>query len=151
MSDTRGEKFASISGRGVLKLLLVCSAPFLAAACTRLPFDSNTGPIPITVDATSLTLAWETDVITLPGEESPVAYYDVYYREYGRAEWRRFASTAGPRTMITFTSSEVPYGEYEFAVAEVYRDDEESGLHKSSDWDAWPTGGWYVVWRAPKR
>ena len=110
---------------------------------------SNSGPVPVVVAADSLGLAWDADDAQLGNQPSSVDHYNVYYRAYGTADWLLLRATKGSSPGTTITSSELDFGSYEFAVEGVYRDGSTSGMHGSSDFSAWPTGGWYVVWQAP--
>ncbi len=110
---------------------------------------SNSGPVPVVVAADSLGLAWDVDDAQLGDQPSSVDHYIVYYRVYGTADWVLLHATEDGSPGTTITSSMLDFGSYEFAVEEVYRDRSASGMHGSSDFSAWPTGGWYVVWQAP--
>jgi len=110
---------------------------------------SNSGPIPVVVAAESLGLAWDSNESQLPDQPSSVDHYNVYYRPHGTADWRFLHATEDDTAGTTIVSSELDFGSYEFAVEVVYRDGTTSARHGSSDFSAWPTGGWYVVWQAP--
>ena len=137
--DTRTANAARVLAVGVLVLLL--------SGCRWLL--SNTGPVPIVVASDFITLSWDSDTSPIPDQPSSVDHYNVYYRSHGTLAWQLLHRTAGPGSTTTIGSWELDFGSYEFAVQEVYRDSRTSELHGSSDFAAWPPGGWYVVWQAP--
>lgn len=110
---------------------------------------SNSGPVPVVVAADFFSLAWDSETAQLADQPSSVDHYNVYYRAYGTVDWVLLHATRGSRAGTTITSWELDFGSYEFAVEEVYRDGSTSGMHGSSDFSAWPPGGWYVIWQAP--
>ena len=112
--------------------------------------SQGSGPVWVTHVGPSAALGWDNpNVAALPETPSAVSYFEVYYRRYGRREWRELGTTENAETTISFTNTDLPYGQYEFAVSAVTNDGKRSELHLSSDFDAWPTGGWYFNWIAP--
>lgn len=96
----------------------------------------------IRVTEPSFTLAWDASV-------DPVSSYTVHYRLHGASDWQLLGETAsGDVLEYTIDNSQLPYGEYDFAVQAVYSDGVESTYHSSLDADAQPSSGWYLDWGA---
>lgn len=110
---------------------------------------SNFGPVPVVVAADFFVLAWDSDDPQPADQSSSVDHYNVYYRSIGAVDWVPLHATEDETPETIIRSSALDFGSYEFAVEEVYNDGRTSELHSSSDFAAWPPGGWYVVWRAP--
>ncbi len=109
-------------------------------------FDTVNKPgEPISVSGESFTVAWDAPIDPATGEPQAVDGYKLYYRVHGTYGWSHVADTGASVNEYTITTAELPYGEYEFAVASV-NSATESELHTSFDDTADPTYGWYVVW-----
>ena len=71
-------------------------------------------------------------------------FYNVYYRNHGDIDWiwHGAAASDNPEYRVSLAD-----GEYDFAVSSVGPDDRESDLHTSLDENAYPAGGWYLIWK----
>lgn len=134
-------------GRVLVAILLVVSAAGLLGGCRWLL--QNAGPVPIVVQSNTLVLQWDADSVPIEQSGSATARFDLYFRSFGTAEWEYLKSTDGFQTQTMIDGSELSHGTYEFAVEQVYRSESRSGLHTSLDMNAWPPGGWYIIWQAP--
>lgn len=109
---------------------------------------TDTGPLEVVRTGTSVTLSWDTSGDSSLSElPSAISHYEIHYRVFGTREWRRLGTTAGPDPFYTVRWPALFYGEYEFAVRSARNDGLVSELHTSTDYDAWPTGGWYLNWK----
>lgn len=131
--------------RVICAVLVACG---LLGSC-RLIF-SDPGPLEIVETADALTLAWEREMADvpegIPDGPSSVERYEVFYRRYGQREWIRLGVASRIRPRFTVSRNRLGYGEYEFAVRAIRTDGVTSNLHASTDYDAWPPGGWYLKW-----
>lgn len=109
--------------------------------------------MPIEITSDRVHLAWDP-----PPEfsENDIGLYDfgagqynVFVRQHGVQSWDHLATVEGDKTSLIIEQSELPYGSYEFAVEYIDANGERSDLHASTDTDAWPVGGWFVVWGQP--
>lgn len=128
--------------------MLVISLSVLALGGCRWLLQ-EAGPVPIVVRSESVGLSWDPRDQTVPDLSSSVDHYRVYYRPYGTAQWVFLNATSGTETSTSITRGALDFGTYEFGVREVYRNGSHSAIHGSSDFTAWPPGGWYLVWQEP--
>ena len=104
---------------------------------------------PLIKRSDDIVLAWDPPApqFDREGELIPVESYNVYYRDHGDIDWVMLGSTlAVDNPEFTVYHSALDNGEYDFAVSAVGLDDLESALHTSIDRDAYPAGGWYLIW-----
>ena len=109
----------------------------------------NSGPVPIVVRSDVIVIEWEADEPLLADATLGQLRYDVYYRTYGTLPWNYLHSTDGAETTTQIRQTELGVGAFELAVEKILANKEKSDLHASSDFTAWPPGGWYVIWEAP--
>jgi hypothetical protein len=84
------------------------------------------------------TLAWDDD-------STNANHYNVYSRVHNTSTWD--VVTVGlASTSLVLTNSQLPYGDYDFAVRSVANDGTESPLLISSDPSAASSTGWYLEW-----
>ncbi len=108
------------------------------------------GISPVVVTTAALTLAWDPPRFMLPGSQQ-VSGYRVYYRVHGTLAWTQLAEVpASDGTRFTLSHTQVGNGSFDFAVRSVDGLGEVSRLHTSSDTNASPVGGWYVIWSVPQ-
>lgn len=140
----RGQLRSTLT-RLLLALALVVGVGLGLSSC-RMIF-TDTGPLEVTVAGDVLMLAWDGEPESpVPETPSAPSHYELFYRERGARNWTKLAATGGLSAFYTITSNDLPHGEYEFAVRSVRNDGRTSDMHASGDFDAWPTGGWYVKW-----
>ena len=132
--------------RRILLVIVVTVALMSLTGCGFLLTAS--GPSPITVVGDLLSLSWDADQTSIPDTPSATAYFDLYYRRLGTLSWTHIHQTPDFRTAATILRGSLPPGNYEFAVQAVYHNGRTSELHTSTDFTAWPPGGWYVQWMA---
>ena len=135
-----------IARKVVKKQLLIFSLIFFSIAlhsCSK--FFLNTGVLPIDYSGDFLALSWE-DEIVLEEYRSTVDYYNIYYRPLGTLQWSLLGEAAAGSGSFCISKLELGYGKFEFAVEAVYLNGRCSELHASTDFSAWPPGGWYVNW-----
>ncbi len=126
----------ALAGAGLAALVLAWQA-------CRLPAP---GPEPIVVTSASLTLAWDPPRFVLPGELS-VAAYRLYVRVHGTAAWTQIAEVPASETSCTVSHLRLGNGSFDFSVRSVDGLGRVSVPHNSSDGNASPVGGWYVIWK----
>ena len=141
------ERSTSAGARKVAGLFLVSLSVLALGGCRWLLAGS--GPTPIVVRSESIELSWDATQPTTLGLSPAVDHYRVYYRTYATLEWVYLKPTSANETTTTITRPDLDVGSYEFAVQEVYGDGTRSAIHGSSDFTAWPPGGWYLVWHEP--
>jgi hypothetical protein len=96
--------------------------------------------VAIAVAAESFTLAWDPAT-------GDVAAYEVCYRLHGESAWQHLEEVpATDSPTVTVTSSDLPFGTYEFAVRAVESAGTYSSYHTSLDSSAEPETGWYLNW-----
>jgi hypothetical protein len=128
----------------VLKPHPVLAAGVLLVIGCHLSLDS--GALPLVRTAESLTLQWDPPPYDL-GPVTRVVSYNVYYRKHGGASWSLLQTTpATPAPEATLNRSLLGNGSFDFAVTAVNSLGESSPVHSSLDANAFPPGGWYVVW-----
>ena len=127
--------------------MAVVGATILFAGCQWLM--ENSGPVPIVVRSDRIILSWDSEGPAISGDVGVAVQYNVYYRSYGTLHWNYLHSTGDGETVTEISHTELEHGDYEFAVEKMRTNDETSDLHASSDFTAWPPGGWYVIWEAP--
>ena len=98
-----------------------------------------------TVTSDQFTVAWNPPEDPDTGDPLSVDGYRLYYRDHGTYEWTHLVDTGSAETEFTVTTTDLSYGEYDFAVSSV-SSGEESELHTSFDDTAIPSYGWYVDW-----
>ncbi len=133
--------------RKALRSFLLVASVLSVGGCQW--FLANTGPSSVVVRSQTIQLAWDSVDSPIADQPSSVDHHRVYYRSHGSLEWRFLHATRDARPATTIGEWELGYGSYEFAVQEVYRNGRRSELHASSDYAAWPPGGWYVIWQEP--
>lgn len=132
-------------GRSARALALITFLVLALGSCRLLGGDS--GPLEVTATGSSVTLGWDAPPAPpIPNSPQAVTHYAVYYRPYGTHGWYELGETEGPETSYTISQDELDPGDYEFAVRSVRTDGERSAMHSSGDFDAHPTGGWYLNW-----
>jgi len=134
----------SARSRRTAAVITVSAFLFLLSGCPGL--FSSFGPLPIEHTATMLILSWDNLEAGLEGTPSSVDHYDLFYRPLGMVSWVYVQSTPDAACTVSISQSRVGYGKFEFAVQTVYRSGRKSELHTSTDFSAWPPGGWYVDW-----
>lgn len=131
-------------------LAVLCIGTFGVLTGCRALLSEGNGPVEVTRVGPSATLGWDNpNPGALRETPSAVSHFEVYYRSYGTREWRKLGTAENAETTISFNNRNLPYGQYEFAVSAVRNDGKRSQFHLSSDFEAWPTGGWYFNWIAP--
>jgi hypothetical protein len=129
------------------KVLFHCS--MLATICLVLaacPLPLQTGALPLVVAGETVTLEWDPPPYGVPGTDGALSY-QVYYRPHASPTWTLLLATPpGARPTITLERSRIGTGSFDFAVKAVNGIGESSALHQSEDADAYPPGGWYVIW-----
>ncbi len=141
----RGQLRAAVA-RLLLALALALGVGLGLSSC-RLIF-TDTGPLEVVQTGTSFTLSWDSSQeSSLPDTPSAVSHYELYYRVLGGRDWHRLGTTSGPEPVYTVRWPALFYGEFELAVRSVRNDGLVSEMHTSTDYDAWPTGGWYLNWK----
>ncbi len=129
------------SRRLTLFFLVTIIISFLLFSCGLFKI----GPVEIVYSASSLTLSWDDDADYIDTLSS-VDYYNVYYRQFGALRWIFFDSTKYGASFITINKKQIGTGEFEFGVEAVNKKGAKSEIHASTDFSAWPSGGWYVKW-----
>jgi hypothetical protein len=71
----------------------------------------------------------------------------VFYQPIGSRKWHRLGTTSGADPVYTIQWPNLSYGEFALGVRSVRNDGLISEIHASTDYDAWPTGGWYLNWK----
>lgn len=144
----RGELCGTLKrARALAAILLVVMTMATLGSCRQL-FGSDTGPLEVAASGAEVTLAWDPASTSQISETpSAVNHYKIYYRAYGSQGWASLGATDGPVTRYTISQDDLDYGQWEFAVQSVRNDGRQSQMHSSSDFDAWPTGGWYLNWQ----
>ena len=131
-----------------IRVFLYIAAALVLSGCP-LPLSSSGGPLPYQYNKDALILAWDAEQTGIEGTLSATSHFDVYYRPYGKPVWIFIKSTPDFRNSISIMHDEVGDGDFEFAVQAVYNSERTSDMHGSSDFSAWPAGGWYIRWRTP--
>ena len=94
-----------------------------------------------------LTIAWDPPAVNIPGSQSEVAAYRIYYRKHGTAYWRSLdIIQARSHPQYTIKHEILGDGLYEFAISAISVKGGSSPLHSSLDINADPIGGWHVLW-----
>ena len=94
-----------------------------------------------------LTIAWDPPAVNIPGSQSEVAAYRIYYRKHGTAYWRSLDIIEASRhPQYTIKHEILGDGLYEFAISAISVKGGSSPLHSSLDINADPMGGWHVLW-----
>ena len=97
--------------------------------------------------STELTLAWDPPITDIPNGPTEVAKYQIYYREHDTSYWRFLDEIpASPHPEYTIDHERVGDGLFDFAVRAISVEDRVSPLHSSTDSNADPVSGWYVLW-----
>lgn len=112
-------------------------------------FTTKPPPIPITKESDDIVLAWDPPPPQFDyyGEPVSIDSYRVYYRNHGDKVWILLDEIiAGDEPEYTVYYTDFGNGTYEFAVNAIGENDLESELHRSIDQDAYPEGGWYLIW-----
>ncbi len=108
-------------------------------------------PLPIIKGSDDIVLAWDPPPepqVNSEGEPILITSYNVYYRNHGDTVWvwlNNIEAVVNPR----YTVNHLGNGEYDFAVSTVGTVgtvELESAFHISIDKDAYPAGGWYLIW-----
>jgi hypothetical protein len=129
-----------------LKVGLPCVLLAVISLLASCPLPLQSGALPLVVSGETLTLEWDPPPYGVPGLDGALTY-QVYYRQHGSSTWTLLLATpAGARPTATLERSHIGPGSYDFAVKAVNGIGESSALHQSGDADAFPPGGWYVVW-----
>jgi hypothetical protein len=98
------------------------------------------------VNSPIVTIAWDVSTSSIGGGRSPVSHYDLYCRQLGTGQWRFLKQQSGSEPHATISFAHMGEGSYEIGIQEVHKDGNRSELHTSTDFSAWPPGGWYLVW-----
>lgn len=126
--------------------IIILISVFFLSGCRF--FLSLSGPIPVDYHEHTLTLSWENEHTEIEGTPVATAYFNVFYRDLGTTEWTFLQTTDDSQSSISIRHGSLGDGDYEFAVQAVYNNGKTSALHCSSDFSAWPPGGWYLRWRS---
>lgn len=134
-------------GAAILLLLL--------AGCTP-PFGKllRTGPLELPIAQESITIAWDHTSGRLTSAEHEVVKYRLYYRRHGTRGWILYTEvSANGDPMFTIRANRLLERQqterFDFGVSSITRAGVESAIHSSTDFAAWPHGGWYVTWTRP--
>lgn len=136
-----------ISSRTVAAIAVLLLAAATLSSCQAIL--AQRGPARIVATGDTLTLSWDADQSAWPGSPSATEHFRVYVRPLGPGSWTFVRATQGFLPRITIHRFELAAGDYEFAVQAVYNNGDRSTLHTSTDYSAWPPGGWYVQWDQP--
>lgn len=106
----------------------------------------NNGPVPITVSRDTFNLSWDADTATIPDLPSSTDHFNLYYRELNAKRWLFLKTTSDNRCMTTLSAAAFDgNNSYELGVQQVYKNGRSSEIHGSTDFDARPAGGWYLL------
>lgn len=104
------------------------------------------GPVPIVVNKDSFLLVWNAEQSGIPDLPSSITGFELYYRGFGSSEWNQLRSIHRYNLRAFISVSDLDgYGSYEIGIRQVYKNGRTSDMHKSTDFNAKPTGGWYLV------
>ncbi len=103
-------------------------------------------PTQIIFKSEYLVLEWDSPSVNSMSGFIPVKSYRVYYRKDGSSWVFLGEIPAEEKPRYTVYHSDLGDGLYEFAVRAVYENAQYSSLHISSDQNADPLGGWFLLW-----
>ena len=132
-----------------ITVFFAISAAVAVFSGCRFPLSYGKGPVPIEFRSSILSLSWDAENTGIEGVSSATSRFDLFYRELGSTGWIFLKSTPGSQSSVSVMHRELGDGDFEFAVQAVYKNEKKSDLHGSTDFSAWPSGGWYVRWRMP--
>jgi hypothetical protein len=130
-------------------------APFGLLALVAIQFTLQTcvlptsGYAPLIVRSSSITLAWDPPA-TAGSTGNAITGFCVYWRPHLTAGWRLVGQVpAGSSPRLRIGHADLGNGAFDFAVTCLDDSGNESAFHASTDADADPFGGWYVIWEGP--
>jgi hypothetical protein len=102
----------------------------------------------IVARSSALILAWDPPPTDIPGHQTEVSAYEVYFRSHGQTTWEHLGEIpADGNPTFTVEHAWLGDGLYDFAVCALTQDGRISALHSSLDNYAQPFSGWYVFWQ----
>ncbi len=134
---------------GLRRGLVVALAGLLLSGCLQAAFSPagvrDSDFILFTSD--KLTLAWDPPDSDIQQSGTEVVRYQVFYRQHGLSAWQLLGEVPpSENPEFTILHDRTGDGFYDFAVRATTADGNESPLLTSLDPDAFPEGGWYLMW-----
>jgi hypothetical protein len=142
-----GSSFGAVSHRRCAPFILpaLLAIHFTLQACS-LP---TSGRAPLIVRSSSITLAWDAPS-TAGSMGKTIAGFYVYWRPHLTEGWCLAGQVpAGSSPRLRIEHADLGNGAFDFAVTSLDSAGNESVFHASTDMDADPFGGWYVIWEGP--
>jgi hypothetical protein len=104
-------------------------------------------PLPITIDAATITLKWDEPSYNAIDIIYPIESYELYYRMRGDLFWFNIGEIPAGNTLeYNLQHKNFGNGMFEFAVRAKNAKGVYSPLHVSTDIETEPSGGWYIIW-----
>lgn len=106
----------------------------------------QTGPVPVEITADSFIITWRSEKANISDLPSSLKSFRLYYRRLGTEKWHFIRTTKKCKLKAFIAVSELNgYGSYEFGVQQIYNNEKVSEIHKSTDFNSIPIGGWYLI------
>ncbi len=117
--------------------------PFIFLCLSGCGFSPSLA-LPLIVTSDTVTIEWDPSPVRINAPEQEILSYKVFISPHKLELWNLVTEVpASDNPSITL--SYMKDGEYDIGVRAVTVGDE-SPLHSSLDFSAYPYGGWYIIW-----